>query len=163
MSKADSPVLGVLLEGFLPEWLAREPENPFVAVCGPLVIQDDAELRDTRRNADGRPKGQGGMRRCGAQGWKRHLVRLMPASPQPGAVPRAVSPCLLLPQRPEDPEHKLAGVPVIGDTASHRTDLLDIQMPEALNRVQRLNAGPVDWRSRKIERPPRRSQRTDWR
>ena len=45
MSGADSSVLGVFLDGFLPEWLAREPENPFVAVFAPLVIQDDAELR----------------------------------------------------------------------------------------------------------------------
>ena len=37
--------MGVYLDRFLHEWLAREPDNPFVAVFAPLVIQDDAELR----------------------------------------------------------------------------------------------------------------------
>jgi len=39
------PLRIVPLDRFLPEWLEREPENPFVAVFAPLVIEDDAELR----------------------------------------------------------------------------------------------------------------------
>jgi predicted transposase YdaD len=41
----DVPLRIVPLDRFLPEWLEREPENPFVAVFAPLVIEDDAELR----------------------------------------------------------------------------------------------------------------------
>jgi predicted transposase YdaD len=43
---ADSPVQAVYLEGFLPEWLAREPDNPYVAVLAPLAVASDAELRE---------------------------------------------------------------------------------------------------------------------
>jgi len=39
------PLCIVALDRFLPQWLEREPENPFVAVFAPLVIDDDAELR----------------------------------------------------------------------------------------------------------------------
>ena len=39
------PLRIVPLDRFLPEWLEREPENPFVAVFAPLVIEDNAELR----------------------------------------------------------------------------------------------------------------------
>ena len=35
----------VFLEQTLPEWLAREPENPYLAVFAPLLIEDEAELR----------------------------------------------------------------------------------------------------------------------
>ena len=35
----------VVLERILPDWLAREPENPYLAVFAPLLIEDDAELR----------------------------------------------------------------------------------------------------------------------
>jgi hypothetical protein len=41
----DVPLRIVPLDRFLPQWLEREPENPFVAVFAPLVIEDDAELR----------------------------------------------------------------------------------------------------------------------
>jgi len=43
---AGAPVLSVSLDRFLPEWLAREPDNPFVAVFAPLMIDRDEELRD---------------------------------------------------------------------------------------------------------------------
>jgi hypothetical protein len=39
-----SPVRAVYLNRFLPAWLAREPDNPYVAVCAPLFLED-AELR----------------------------------------------------------------------------------------------------------------------
>lgn len=42
---ATSLAMGVALDRVLPEWLAREPENPFVAVFAPLVIDDDSALR----------------------------------------------------------------------------------------------------------------------
>ncbi|WP_295450757.1 DUF2887 domain-containing protein [uncultured Thiodictyon sp.] len=42
---ARSLVTGVALDRILPDWLAREPENPFVAVFAPLMIEDDAELQ----------------------------------------------------------------------------------------------------------------------
>ncbi|MFP4062591.1 MAG: DUF2887 domain-containing protein [Halochromatium sp.] len=35
----------VILEQTLPDWLAREPENPYLAVFAPLLIEDEAELR----------------------------------------------------------------------------------------------------------------------
>ncbi len=35
------PVRGVYLNRFLPEWLEREPDNPFVAVFAPLVLDDE--------------------------------------------------------------------------------------------------------------------------
>jgi hypothetical protein len=35
----------VVLEQILPAWLAREPENPDLAVFAPLLIEDEAELR----------------------------------------------------------------------------------------------------------------------
>jgi len=40
-----SPVLGVALDRVLPECLAREPHNPFVAALAPLVIAEDSQLR----------------------------------------------------------------------------------------------------------------------
>ncbi len=40
-----SPIRAVFLDQVLPEWLAREPDNPYVAVLAPLVIATDAELR----------------------------------------------------------------------------------------------------------------------
>jgi predicted transposase YdaD len=44
-SETERPLRVVALDRFLPQWLEREPENPFVAVFAPLVIEDDAELR----------------------------------------------------------------------------------------------------------------------
>ncbi|UHD15443.1 DUF2887 domain-containing protein [Thiocapsa bogorovii] len=44
-NRADAPLLRVALRDVLPEWLAREPDNPYVAVFAPLLIEDDAELR----------------------------------------------------------------------------------------------------------------------
>lgn len=41
---ADSPLTAVYLEQFLPDWLERERDNPFVAVFAPLIIDDEAEL-----------------------------------------------------------------------------------------------------------------------
>jgi hypothetical protein len=35
----------VALDRVLPDWLAREPNNPYVAVFAPLMIEDDQELR----------------------------------------------------------------------------------------------------------------------
>ena len=35
----------VVLDQILPDWLAREPENPYLAVFAPLLIEDEAELR----------------------------------------------------------------------------------------------------------------------
>jgi hypothetical protein len=32
------------LDRVLPEWLAREPDNPYVAALAPLIVADDAEL-----------------------------------------------------------------------------------------------------------------------
>ena len=40
-----APVLKVVLRRVLPDWLAREPDNPYVAVFAPLLIEDDADLR----------------------------------------------------------------------------------------------------------------------
>ena len=40
-----APLLTVVLRRVLPESLAREPDNPYVAVFGPLLIEDDADLR----------------------------------------------------------------------------------------------------------------------
>ena len=42
---AGSLVTGLALDCFLPGWLEREPENPFVAVFAPQIIEDDAALR----------------------------------------------------------------------------------------------------------------------
>ena len=41
---ADSPLRAVYLDRFLPEWLEREPDNPFVAVFAPLVLKRDEDL-----------------------------------------------------------------------------------------------------------------------
>lgn len=41
----DSPVQAVYLDRFLPDWLAREPDNPYVAVLAPLAVASDADLR----------------------------------------------------------------------------------------------------------------------
>ena len=40
-----APLLNVVLRRVLPDWLAREPDNPYVAVFAPLLIDDDADLR----------------------------------------------------------------------------------------------------------------------
>jgi predicted transposase YdaD len=42
---SERPLCIVALDRFLPQWLEREPDNPYVAVFAPLVIEDDAELR----------------------------------------------------------------------------------------------------------------------
>jgi hypothetical protein len=41
---ADSPLRAVYLDRFLPAWLEREPDNPFVAVFAPLLLKRDADL-----------------------------------------------------------------------------------------------------------------------
>ncbi|MBP6808823.1 MAG: hypothetical protein KAX64_02080 [Chromatiaceae bacterium] len=38
-----APLLNVVLRRVLPDWLAREPDNPYVAVFAPLLIEDDAD------------------------------------------------------------------------------------------------------------------------
>ena len=40
----DSPIRCISLDSFLRELLAREPNNPYVAVFAPLIIDSDAEL-----------------------------------------------------------------------------------------------------------------------
>ncbi len=42
---AQAPLLQVALRRVLPDWLAREPDNPYVAVFAPLLIADDDDLR----------------------------------------------------------------------------------------------------------------------
>jgi hypothetical protein len=42
---AAAPLIGVSLKRILPDWLAREPDNPYVAVFAPLIIEDDDTLR----------------------------------------------------------------------------------------------------------------------
>ena len=44
-----SPIRCVALDSFLRELLAREPDNPFVAVFAPLIIDSDAELTERAR------------------------------------------------------------------------------------------------------------------
>jgi hypothetical protein len=44
ISGADSPIHCVGLDQFLPEWLEREPDNPYVAVFAPLVLTDEDTL-----------------------------------------------------------------------------------------------------------------------
>ena len=39
-----SPIRCISLDSFLREWLAREPDNPYIAVFAPLIIDSDAEL-----------------------------------------------------------------------------------------------------------------------
>ncbi|EIC21270.1 hypothetical protein Thi970DRAFT_01463 [Thiorhodovibrio frisius] len=41
-----SPICCVALDSFLRELLEREPDNPFVAVFAPLIIDSDAELTE---------------------------------------------------------------------------------------------------------------------
>jgi len=40
-----APLLTAALDRFLPEWLACEPDNPYVAVFAPLMIDREEELR----------------------------------------------------------------------------------------------------------------------
>jgi predicted transposase YdaD len=40
-----APLVCVALDCVLPNWLGREPDNPYVAVFAPLLIEDDEELR----------------------------------------------------------------------------------------------------------------------
>ena len=40
-----APLLTAALDRFLPEWLASEPDNPYVAVFAPLMIDRDEDLR----------------------------------------------------------------------------------------------------------------------
>jgi len=42
---ADPPFKAIYLDRFLPDWLEREPDNPFVAVFAPLVLKRDEDLR----------------------------------------------------------------------------------------------------------------------
>lgn len=41
-----SPIHCVSLDRFLHDWLAREPDNPYVVVFAPLIIDSDAELTE---------------------------------------------------------------------------------------------------------------------
>jgi predicted transposase YdaD len=41
----ESIALGISLDRFLPDWLEREPDNPYVAVFAPLLLEQDEELR----------------------------------------------------------------------------------------------------------------------
>jgi predicted transposase YdaD len=45
VAAADPPFAAVYLNRFLPALLAQEPDNPFVAVLAPLVIERDNELK----------------------------------------------------------------------------------------------------------------------
>lgn len=42
----ESIATAVCLEQFLPEWLEREPDNPFLAALAPLIITRDAALTE---------------------------------------------------------------------------------------------------------------------
>lgn len=42
----ESIAAAVCLEHFLPEWLEREPDNPFLAALAPLIITRDAALTE---------------------------------------------------------------------------------------------------------------------
>ena len=42
---ADAIAMAVCLDRFLPEWLERDPDNPFVAALAPLVLTRDEDLR----------------------------------------------------------------------------------------------------------------------
>ena len=42
----DAIATAVCLERFLPQWLEREPDNPFVAALAPLILTRDEELRE---------------------------------------------------------------------------------------------------------------------
>jgi predicted transposase YdaD len=44
-NQAQAPLLHVVLRRVLPDWLARDPDNPYVAVFAPLLIEDDEVLR----------------------------------------------------------------------------------------------------------------------
>ncbi|WP_335582526.1 DUF2887 domain-containing protein [Candidatus Thiodictyon syntrophicum] len=44
IGNADHPFKAVYLDRFLPDWLEREPDNPFVAVFAPLVLKRDEDL-----------------------------------------------------------------------------------------------------------------------
>ena len=44
-SGTNAPLACVALDRVLPDWLAREPNNPYVAVFAPLLIEDDEALR----------------------------------------------------------------------------------------------------------------------
>lgn len=43
---ADAPVRCIGLDTFLLEWLAREPDNPYLGVFAPLLIDDERELAE---------------------------------------------------------------------------------------------------------------------
>jgi hypothetical protein len=42
----DAVATAACLERFLPQWLEREPDNPFVAALAPLVLTRDEDLRE---------------------------------------------------------------------------------------------------------------------
>ncbi|MFB1488276.1 MULTISPECIES: DUF2887 domain-containing protein [unclassified Thiocapsa] len=44
-NQSQAPLPQVALRRVLPDWLAREPDNPYVAVFAPLLIADDDDLR----------------------------------------------------------------------------------------------------------------------
>jgi hypothetical protein len=45
IADAESLCTAVYLNRFLPELLAQEPDNPFVVVLAPLVVERDEELQ----------------------------------------------------------------------------------------------------------------------
>ena len=46
VGEPDAVATAVCLERFLPQWLEREPDNPFVAALAPLILTRDEDLRD---------------------------------------------------------------------------------------------------------------------
>ena len=42
----DGPIRAVALDEFLPQWLETYPDNPYVTVFAPLLLESDAELRE---------------------------------------------------------------------------------------------------------------------
>ena len=44
-TQPSSPLICISLQNVLPDWLAREPDNPYVAVFAPLLIDNDDDLR----------------------------------------------------------------------------------------------------------------------
>ena len=64
-----SPIRCISLDSFLREWLGREPDNPYVTVFAPLIIDSDAELTQrapvlSGRRSNRRRSTQTSVRRC---------------------------------------------------------------------------------------------------
>jgi hypothetical protein len=62
-NRADAPLLCVSLRAILPDWLAREPDNPCVAVFAPLLIEDECRVACVRPDAVAHRAGGRGARR----------------------------------------------------------------------------------------------------